>query len=523
MTLESRCTSSPSVKVWGILALVVIALTSVVANASTPAVYRINAGGSSYTDSAGNVWSGDKNYNMGSTVYINHAVGYTPDQKLFQTDRYNSATNANLTYSLPLANGTYRVQLYFAELYAPLMKTGARVFNVTMENSVIFRSLDVYGSVGANRALIKSATVTVTDGVLNIGFQRITQNPMVSAIEVISASSSGKALLAAYWGNQGFDMQQVRDLESWQGKKNAVINMFMSWCGSQNTDLFTRQLPNVWGNGNVPMITWEPYYCTSSSTPSDVETRAANGQYDSYLNSFADGLKKWLAGKDGVYGTSDDRRIYFRLAHEMNGNWYQWSGNPGDYIRMWRKVKSIFESKGMGISHVQFMWVVNVGDVGSYKAEQYYPGDGYVDWVGIDGYNAYSAGNWLEPPNRFDTMLSRMQKLTRKPIVIAEVGVMSATKSGVSTGTKSQWISDFFSYVAARPAIKMVCYFNKDKASDKDYAIVGGMRGTATYSISGRTYNVYTTYRNSVRNSYMIPSTTSNSRLMSDGQFAGQL
>jgi hypothetical protein len=167
------------------------------------------------------------------------------------------------------------------------------------------------------------------------------------------------------------------------------------------------------------------------------------------------------------------------------------------------------------------MWVVNVGDNGSYTAEQYWPGDAYVDWVGVDGYNAYSATRWLSPSARFTTMLGRLKTLTSRPVAIAEVGVMSATGTGVNLSTKSQWITDFFAYVATRPEVKMIVYFNKDTASDKDYGIFGGMRGTGTYTAS-TTYNIFSNYRNGVRATNVLSSDSSNSRLLSDSVFMGK-
>ncbi|MBA1332297.1 endoglucanase, partial [Candidatus Endoriftia persephone str. Guaymas] len=84
----------------------------------------------------------------------------------------------------------------------------------------------------------------------------------------------------------------------------------------------------------------------------------------------------------GQFGTTDDRRVYIRLAHEMNGDWYPWSArsvgeNPADYIAMWRHVHDAATAIGLGREHVQWVWSVNASDHGSYGwiAEDYYPGD----------------------------------------------------------------------------------------------------------------------------------------------------
>jgi mannan endo-1,4-beta-mannosidase len=66
-------------------------------------------------------------------------------------------------------------------------------------------------------------------------------------------------------------------MEAWQGKDNAVVNLFTDWCSRSKTldNLFKQQLPKVWANGNVPVVSWEPYLCSPTATPNDVEARAA--------------------------------------------------------------------------------------------------------------------------------------------------------------------------------------------------------------------------------------------------------
>ncbi len=77
------------------------------------------------------------------------------------------------------------------------------------------------------------------------------------------------------------------------------------------------------------------------------------------------------------------------LAHEMNGNWYPWSlgSTPNEYILAWRHVYTIFSNKGLESTRLQWIWCVNNEDFGNYTAENYWVGDNYVDWIGIDGYN----------------------------------------------------------------------------------------------------------------------------------------
>ncbi|HEY9691905.1 MAG TPA: hypothetical protein V6D15_06855 [Oculatellaceae cyanobacterium] len=335
-------------------------------------------------------------------------------------------------------------------------------------------------------------------------------------------------LLGVYYGNQGWNMGQVQAMETWQGKKNAVVNMFTDW-GSDSTtmnNLFNTQLPNIWNNKNIPMISWEPL-TSGSTTPDNIEVLIGSGQFDTYINNWADRLKTFLSGSDGVYNTNDDRRAYLRFAHEMNGDWYAWSaakgGNsPTDYVNMWKHTKDIFDAKGMDASRLQWVWSVNNTDAGGFTAEQYYPGDAYVNWVAIDGYNwgtSQSWSSWQTPSQVFDDMLGRLKAISTRPVGITEVGSSTKTSSGTSLTAKSQWMTDMFNY-AVNKDIKMVNWFNQDK--ETDWAAFGGANGDSTYKANKTTtYKTYSAYKTGITPASYSGSDVNNPRLLTDTFFYG--
>jgi len=266
----------------------------------------------------------------------------------------------------------------------------------------------------------------------------------------------GSVLFGLFYGDSRQtmykDMVPIRAEEAWQEKRNTVLNVFSTFSSTDTTDLFGFQLNNLWNNRNVPFISWQP--SPFSPTPADIEVQVAAGKYDAYLRDWAARLKTWLSGPDRKYGApgspeiADDRRVYLRFAHEMNGWWSAWNattGNntPADYVAMWRHVHDILtKDLGLDASHVQWVWCVmnldsdNTSGQVFFPAEQYYPGKDYVDWVSIDGYNwGFSqtwSNTWDLPEKVFDgnynanRMLTRM-KLLGKPICIAEYGTSSIT------------------------------------------------------------------------------------------------
>jgi len=341
-----------------------------------------------------------------------------------------------------------------------------------------------------------------------------------------AAGASTSTLLGVFYGNQGWKMDQVRAMEAWQQKSNAVVVLFTNWDTSQKAqkNLFEQQLMNIWNNGNVPLISWEPFL--RSGTPDNIEAQIAAGTYDSYIREWGARLKTFLSGPDLVLGTSDDRRAYLRPAHEMNGNWYPWSASPGvstpaDYVAMWRRVHGLVSGLGIGPAHLQWVWAVNHTDNGPFTAEQYFPGDAYLDWVGIDGYNWGASqpwSSWTSPDAVFNPTLARVRALSSKPLAITETAATSLTASGVSVAQKSAWTAALFTWATSNGA-GMLCWFNLDK--ETEWAVFGGANGDESFRYGRTTYKGYSAYRTAAAAPTLQPSNKANPRLLTDAQFRG--
>jgi len=149
----------------------------------------INAGGGAQTSSTGNQYAADQAYRAGQFGYVGTnsqtrstraAIGGTVDDPLYQDLRGKMAG-----YRFDLANGTYRVDLQFAEIQ--LGKAGERRFDVSIEGDWVLTGFDIYAAAGGrNVALDRSFVVTVTDGHLDIGFvpQKGSRQAVVNAILV---------------------------------------------------------------------------------------------------------------------------------------------------------------------------------------------------------------------------------------------------------------------------------------------------------------------------------------------------
>jgi hypothetical protein len=178
-------------KLIGLIAFLLIVSLPVAAQTQQP--IRVNCGGPSYTDSLGHVWAADYGYNEGTASTVPAQITGTNDPALYQDGRWNGNPSVPMTYTFPVLNGNYHVNLYFTEAVTQLQQVGARVFDVKIQGAVVFPRLDIFAEAGADGALIKGADVTASNGKLVIEFDSIVQNPKVHAIEILPGTS-GPAL-----------------------------------------------------------------------------------------------------------------------------------------------------------------------------------------------------------------------------------------------------------------------------------------------------------------------------------------
>jgi beta-mannanase len=251
----------------------------------------------------------------------------------------------------------------------------------------------------------------------------------------------------------GVESPDVSGFENAAGKDAAVIGYYEAWSYRQTFD--AAQAQSVVDQGAVPLVTWEPWDWNGGPIQPDYTLASIiDGSRDAFLRTWALGAKAW-GGK-----------LFLRFAPEMNGNWRPWAeglnGNTqGQYVAAWRHVHDLFES--VGVTNVTWVWNPTVLFDGSTPLDELYPGDAYVDYVSLDGYNwgsTQSWSTWQSFEQVFDPTLAQLRQLTSKPLFISESG------SAELGGDKAEWITDMFAGLRARPWIVGLMWFDYDKETD---------------------------------------------------------
>jgi beta-mannanase len=115
---------------------------------------------------------------------------------------------------------------------------------------------------------------------------------------------------------------------------------------------------------------------------------------------------------------------------------------------------------------VLWVWCPNSDSVPNVDWNQpsaYYPGDEYVDWVAVDGYNWGTSPSWGQWRS-FKDILSPVYAsyaAMGKPFMVAETG---STESG---GDKGAWFNALQSDIKTFPAVKALVYFDTYDANLK--------------------------------------------------------
>jgi glucose/arabinose dehydrogenase len=153
---------------------------------------RVNAGGPTYTDTAGNIWSADTGASSGTGFQSNAVIGGTADPTLYQSEHYDVGT---FQYQFPAPNGTYTVTLKFDEIF--YTSAGQRVFDIVINGATVLPHFDIFAQAGAATAIDKTFTVAVTNNVTTIQFAAVTSNPKVNAFSIVASTGAVVAVAVA--------------------------------------------------------------------------------------------------------------------------------------------------------------------------------------------------------------------------------------------------------------------------------------------------------------------------------------
>jgi hypothetical protein len=284
--------------------------------------------------------------------------------------------------------------------------------------------------------------------------------------------------LGAYYFDNGMcapgDTGAVSSFRARTGRTPAVWMIFQSWEGWNQFPI--EQARRARSLGSTLMVTWEPWNGVASDPNWNCQN-VVSGRYDSYIRSYARSVRAAHAP------------VMIRLGHEMNGSWYPWgtayagcfqrnnNNSPAMFCAMWKHVVSLFREQGA--SNAKWVWSPNILFLDNWNDERsqerdlmtLYPGDAWVDWVGVSVYNDGAKSPWRSFRALFDTSYRLLSQISTRPMMIAEMGV---TEQGAPAGqTKAAWLEQALLSDIPKlyDRVRLVTYFcrNKSGTGESDY------------------------------------------------------
>ncbi|MDQ2731113.1 MAG: hypothetical protein M3Y56_05595, partial [Armatimonadota bacterium] len=156
--------------------------------------------------------------------------------------------------------------------------------------------------------------------------------------------------------------------------------------------------------------------------------------------------------------------VFLRFASEMNGNWTNYHNDPALYRAKFRLVHDVM---ARWAPNVAMMWCVY--EVPEYNIDSYYPGDAYVDWVGINIYSVLHHNNSAGDVSEYENPASMLKYIynhyaSRKPIAICEYAASHresmATSIDCSRFAKGK-LADIFTALPRKfPRVKLIDIFD---------------------------------------------------------------
>ncbi len=225
--------------------------------------------------------------------------------------------------------------------------------------------------------------------------------------------------------------QRIQDFETLARKSIAWAYFSDNWY--QNIQFPVAAVQTIHQSGRVPFIRMmaRTELEEGMADPNYSMQNIIDGQFDS-------DLLQWFteAAQTGY-------PLLVEFGTEMNGDWFPWNGvyngggeataygdpakpdGPERFVDAYRHIIDL--SRQAGATNITWFFHLDAGgqpEDAWNDFENYYPGDDYIDWVGVSVYGALSVKEeWISFSDKLDQVYDRLQNMTQKPIAVLEMGV----------------------------------------------------------------------------------------------------
>ena len=284
-------------------------------------------------------------------------------------------------------------------------------------------------------------------------FQSLCSVYVWSALAIVSGTSLSIAeeetswgIYQAYWGNDHFEESLQKEI----GRLGSTPKHVLFFRDMNPEESFPMAAAKVCQKyGATPVISQELWIRDEgreNPEKSNWLARINSGQTDAYWQEWAKNAKAF----------QDD--VILRFGFEMNGGWFAWGQQPEAFKAAWKRVYALVRDEG-GARNVQFMFAPNIefdDEEKLVEIELYYPGDEFVELLGLDGYNfgdsSKEGESWQTYEEVFEKSIAKISQ-AEKPLILSEIGCADGPR-------KPEWMKDFLEKVNSDPRVQGYIYYN---------------------------------------------------------------
>jgi cellulose synthase (UDP-forming) len=231
------------------------------------------------------------------------------------------------------------------------------------------------------------------------------------------------------------NIKQLIKAERNMAVKFNLVGLRQNWADENAFPFET--MKDLRDHGSIPLIFWHSEDMIAVARY-DLYSGIINGDYDMYLKNCAKILREY---KEPVF-------LSFSNLGEDDGQ-------PDLYKRAWHYIYGYFSAHG--ISNVTWVWCPN-----NAKELHFYPGDLYVDWIGVNCLNYgenKKSNNWFSFSEIYEPLRNSYNKL-KKPVIISGLG-------SVQGPDQAEWFNEAFDELKEKKftEIKSVILYSERKGS----------------------------------------------------------
>lgn len=267
--------------------------------------------------------------------------------------------------------------------------------------------------------------------------------------------------------------QRIMEFNSLAGKPPAWVYFSNNWF--EGIKFPGEAVETISGTGAMPFIRMMPRsdFIEGKQDPVYTLQNIIDGVYDEELKQYARDAR------------DSSVPIMIEFGTEVNGDWFSWGGaingggvtngygdpaypdGPERFRDAYRRIIDIF--RGEQANNVTWAFHMNGGsspEAEWNKMNNYYPGDSYIDWIGVSIYGGQVPGEkWEDFSSQIERAYNEISGVSAvKPIAVFEFGVIEDP----SAGSKAGWIGDALEVLESGkyPRIKALSYWHSSWTND---------------------------------------------------------